>query len=110
MPHNDKMSIEEKRNLFAIRNRMIRIGNNFGNIEICEICNTEEDMKHIYDDDCNQNKEENKLSYEEIYTGNLYQQIDIFRIFMKNLKERENRRMKINPRDPYFICDPLNIV
>ena len=39
MPHNDGLSIEEKRSLFAIRNRIMNLGNNFGKKEICENCN-----------------------------------------------------------------------
>ena len=35
MPYNKKLSIEEKRQLFSIRNRMIDIGNNFGRSEKC---------------------------------------------------------------------------
>ena len=43
MPHNDKLSIQEKQSLFAVRNRMINIGNNFGKMEICEKCKMNED-------------------------------------------------------------------
>ena len=102
MPHNDMINIEEKRKLFSIRNRMIRIGNNFGNVEICEKCKTEENMKHIYD--CTYTiKEENKLAFEKIFTGNLNQQIEVFRSFMQQMNRRENRKTNINPRDPYYL-------
>ena len=38
MPYNKKLSIEEKRQLFSIRNRMLEIGNNFGKGEKCIFC------------------------------------------------------------------------
>ena len=87
---------------------MIRIGNNLGNVE-SEKCKTEENTKHIYD--CTQTiKEENKLAFEKIFTVNLNQQIEVLRSFMKQLNRRENRKTNINPRYPYYLCDPLNIV
>ena len=110
MPHNDMINIEEKRKLFSIRYRMIRIGYNFGNVEICEKCKTEEDMKHIYDCTYTIKKENKLLAFEKIFTGKLNQQIEVFRNFMKQLNRRENRKTNINPRDPYYLCDPLNIV
>ena len=38
MPHIYKLSIEEKRSSFAVRNRMVNNGNKFGKIDICEKC------------------------------------------------------------------------
>ena len=35
MPYNSKLSIEDKRKLFSIRNRMTEIGNIFGQKENC---------------------------------------------------------------------------
>ena len=35
MPHNKYLSIEEKSNLFSIRNRMVKIENDFGRNEKC---------------------------------------------------------------------------
>ena len=48
MPYNKSLNIEEKRNLFSIRNRMADVGNNFGKNENCKMCDTYEDMNHIY--------------------------------------------------------------
>ena len=79
MPYN-KMSIENKQNLFSVRNRMIEIGNNFGKKENCLMCNTNENMSHIYS--CKfWNKRENELPYEKIYNGNLNEQVKVFRKF-----------------------------
>ena len=30
MPQNEKIDIEEKQQLFSVRNRMVEVGNNFG--------------------------------------------------------------------------------
>ena len=50
LPTNTILTIEQKRELFAIRNRMINIEHNFpkkDTLAICE-CGTKEDMHHIY--------------------------------------------------------------
>ena len=46
LPLNDKLKIEEEQRLFAIRNRMIEIPNNFGKSEIC-YCGEQENMLHV---------------------------------------------------------------
>ena len=87
MPHNEKITIEEKQRLFSVRNRMINIGNNFGKNEECMICKQREDMNHIYNYKY-QNKESNKIPFGKIYTGNLNEQIKVFRIFEENFKNK----------------------
>ena len=110
MPHNDKLSIQEKQSLFAVRNRMINIGNNFGKMEICKKCNMNEDMEHIYV--CKYlNEQQNKIPFGKIYTGNLNQQNQILRIFEKNMNERTKMKTKQNhPSDPSLSCDPLTMI
>ena len=103
MPHNKYLNIDEKRNLFSIRNRMIKIENNLGKNEKCVMC----DLNHIYY--CEYlNEEEITIEYEKIFKGNLFEQIRVFRKFEKNLKKRnEEKSKKIKlPCDPF--CDPLN--
>ena len=110
MPHNNHLSTEEKRSLFAVRNRMVNIGYNFGKIEICEKCKENEDMEHIYY--CKYlNKEQNKISFEKIYTGNINEQNRILRIFEKNMNERSKIKTKLQkyPSDPSSSCDPLTM-
>ena len=84
---------------------MIEIGNNFGKNEECMICKQKEDMNHIYNYKY-QKKESNKIPFGKIHTGNLNEQIKVFRIFEENLKKRnqykEKNRHK-SPSDP--ICD-----
>ena len=48
MPYNSKLSIEDKRKLLSIRNRMTEIGNNFGQKENCVSCQKNENMEHVY--------------------------------------------------------------
>ena len=53
MPNREIITIEDKRYIFAIRNRMIQIPTNFPlkneNInENCEICGEKEKMEHLY--------------------------------------------------------------
>ena len=81
MPHNEKISIEEKQWLFSVRNRMIDIGNNFGKNEECIICKQREDMNHIYNYKY-QNKHSNKIPFGKIHTGNLNEQIKVFKILI----------------------------
>ena len=93
MPHNNKISIEEKRKLFSIRNNMIEIGNNFGKNENCMFCKTKEDMNHIYS--CKYlNKKKNEIPYERIFNGSLSEQLKILKIFEQNMKIRNEENYK----------------
>ena len=111
LPYNDKMKIEEKHRLFALKNRMVDIPDNFGKKEVCH-CGENEDMSHIYS--CKYlNEEENVLQYQKLYTGKLSEQIEIFRIFELNMNrrnelkiEREQKNQK--ERDTIFPCDQIN--
>lgn len=81
---NSKLSISSKKMMFAIRNRMINISENFpsnkNKIQIfCQAgCTELETMKHIYfckilnDSDCK------KIPYNKIFNGNLTEKISIF--------------------------------
>ena len=108
MPNNNMLNIEEKQELFSVRNRMVNIGYNYGKKENCVKCNENEDMTHIYI--CKYlNKNTKEISYEKIYEGNIFQQIKVFRIFQENMKIRNEEKINIvkqSPRDP-FVSDPL---
>ena len=75
---------------------MIDIPNNFGK-EITCICGIKENMMHIYiceiwsDNGKLQNK---KISYNNIYNGNIKKQIEVLKTFEQNLEKR-NERMKL---------------
>ena len=51
--------------------------------------------------------------YQKLYTGNLSEQIDIFRIFELNMDRRnelkiESEHIEQNERDTNFPCDQIN--
>ena len=104
-PINQVLSIEQKREMFAIRNRMIDIPNNFsGRKEHSRcICGETEDMIHIFN--CEMLKEgETEVTYQKIFTGKITEQIEVYKIFKQNLEQREILRRKIE-----FPCDPDEI-
>ena len=97
-PINQKLSIEEKCEMFSIRNRMINIPYNFPgkNRENKCLCEKNEDMVHIFNCETYK-KKETKLKYEHIFEGNLEQQIEVFKIFNENMKQRETLLNEIKP-------------
>ena len=120
LPYNDKMDIEEKQRLFAVKNRMVEIPSNFGKSDSICICGTKENMSHIYSCQYLNEKKESQ-PYGNVHNGKLNEQIEIFRRFENNMKERNKikmnlevekvgqiRRFNKHPCDPS--CDPLNFV
>ena len=105
------MSIEQKQRLFAIRNRMVQIPDNFPKSEIktkC-FCGAIEDMKHIYT--CNILNEGISQSekYENIFNGTISQQTKIFHKFEENMEKRKTLKNEMEiPCDPG--CDPLSSI
>ena len=89
LPTNEKLTIEEKRNLFAIRNRMVDICSNFSKSEVkptC-VCGEIETMKHVYICEILNEKTVQSEVYENIYNGNIRKQIEVFRKFEENLNK-----------------------
>ena len=107
LPTNQKLTIDEKRKMFAVKNRMIDIPANFPktNMDKKCVCGKIEDMVHIYNCEVLDNKQTN-LQYEAIFMGNITQQIEVFKRFEENLEKRENIKTENKPPcDP--CCDPL---
>ena len=95
-PFNSNLNIEEKRRLFALRNKMTQISCNYGKKEEKCVCESKEILPHIYS--CIfLNKIEPKIPYEHIYNGNLKMKIEIFR---RNLIKED--------KIPCDLRDPLN--
>ena len=91
-PSNNKLTIDEKRKLFEIRNKMVNIPANFPKYKTAEkcMCGENENMEHLYT--CKYlNKEKSEISYQQIYTTNMNNQIAIFRKTEKVLENREQR-------------------
>ena len=75
LPTNKHLNLEEKRTLFAIRNKMVDIPNNFSNKELKEkcFCGEIEEMEHLYECEILGNNSE--ISYDKIYSNNVKDQI-----------------------------------
>ena len=85
------MSIEQKQKLFAIRNRMVQIPDNFSKSELITkcFCGEIEDMKHIYTCNIlNEGMSQNE-KYENIFNGIIDQQTKIFHKFEENMEKRK---------------------
>ena len=105
---NEQFSITEKRQIFAIRNRMVNIENNFRgkNIRKNCVCGSIEDMKHIYSCKIFNIKDKN-IEYENIYGEDIRTIREVYQIFQKNLEKREQHLKQNNsPRIPGRV-DPL---
>jgi hypothetical protein len=85
-PTNIDLTVEQKWKMFAIRNRIINIEYNFPKKETltnCE-CGTKEDMQHIYNCELmSEHKKNESLPYNNIFNGNVKQQIMVYKIFDK---------------------------
>ena len=104
LPNHEKLSISEQRYIFAIRNRMVHIENNFPN-QLSKspcICGEFENQEHIYS--CtllNQNKV--IIEYDRIFEENVKAQKQIYERFKENLEIRnEKTRKNSHPSDPQW--------
>ena len=108
LPENTMLTIDEKQQLFAVRNRMIEIASNFpkpGGKPSC-LCGAEENMKHIFN--CKMFNEESEESeeYENIFNGSLTQQIKIFNKFQNKMKTLEIKMNEKQTNETNTPCDP----
>ena len=106
---NNKMSITQKQQIFAIRNRMIYTNNNFPNMNIdpyC-ICGNLETNKHLYTCEF-LNSGKRKGPYTYIFSDNISEITHTYEVISKSLKIREqtielfslNNNKRKYPRDP----------
>ena len=114
LPGYENITIEEQRNIFSIRNRMVEINHNFPTTNKKEICwcGEEETMKHI--NICEYKCETYETinpNFEEIFEENIIKQKEVNRIFQKKLQIRSKRTEEIISnailrKDPlYFHCN-----
>ena len=94
MPNPENLSIDDKRSIFEIRNRMVALPNNFSKERTKKLftCGNIENMEHVYL--CtNLNKENAKISYESIFKDDVAKQLEVSKRFKLNF---EQRRKNIN--------------
>ena len=95
LPNSSGLTIGEKQEIFAIRNRMTNIPENFkSKMEVNKcVCGQTEQMAHIYE--CiNLNNKKVTMKYENIYTDNVENLKIVFKRFRKNMEEREKNQTK----------------
>ena len=97
--------------MFAARNRMTEILENFPGKDLDEYCNCgqKETILHIYNCEILRDGKQSNYEYERIFNGKIDEQIEVFIILEKNLDKREILKEKITetPCDPpvirYFV-------
>ena len=109
-PSNSKLSIDQKRRMFGIKNKMLDISTNFPTKypnHKCEYGDLE-NMEHIYQ--CEIFGVLPKIPYVKIYNGSIQEQIEVFNSFEKKMRERDNiMNNTLKPRDPFGIhCSVLD--
>ena len=86
-PGYENITIKDQRNIFAMRNRMVAIKENFKNGKQAEKCpcGLLENMKHIYT--CTFLNKEHKIDikYEEIFKENVQKQLKVSKIFFSKI-------------------------
>ena len=99
---NEKLSIENQRKIFEIRNDMLNIPANFtsekNNTTTC-ICGKKEDTLHLYNCE-NLNNDKPKEEFNQIFGNNLNKMKNIENRFKEIMKKREKFQ-------EILICDPL---
>ena len=104
LPNDYNLTIEDKRQMFSIKNNMINIFSNFPSKKLPKYCRAGceiiESNEHIYT--CEKlNITHTNIEYDQIYNGELNKQIQVYLIMKENMKRRENI---VVPSD---LCDPL---
>ena len=101
LPNNSQLSNDDKKYLFSIRNRMIRINSNFYGQKKTENlcpsgCGKYENMIHIYECQKLSGNTNINIQYEKIFNGTLAEKIQIYKRMKQNIEKRnlyENSKM-----------------
>jgi hypothetical protein len=118
LPSCEKITIEEQRNIFSIRNRMVAIPSNFPKNkkeEIC-VCQKIENMKHIYQCEFwNKENEKEKPIFESIFGDDISELVKVNKQFQINYNRREKYTLEVEMKSeeqlqPHVIqiSDPLS--
>ena len=114
LPTEERITIVDQKNIFVIRNRMIRIQSNFKTNRKAETCacGLSENMEHIYN--CERLETEQtciRTPFKEIFENDIKKQVEISKNFFKKLENREKLINEANQNidTPHVIhfCDPL---
>ena len=98
------MNIEQQREMFSIRNKMVNIPANFSSKDETKcICGEKEDLSHIYECIKLNNKKQQFIPYEKIHNGNLLEQISVYKKVSENLKTREKQCHPCGLSDQLFV-------
>ena len=102
-PFNNQLTIEQKQEMFSIKNRMYDIPENFpkGDKKYTCVCGESENIEHIYNCEILSKEKQEKISYENNYNGDMNQQIKVYQLVRQNLEERKLLNNQMN-----FPCDP----
>ena len=90
LPNSSELTISEKQEIFAMRNRMTNIPANFSSMKETMkcVCGLTEQMAHIYE--CIYlNKEKITTQYENIFKENVENMKIILKRFKQNMEKRE---------------------
>ena len=96
MPNFENISIEERRNIFEIRNRMVSIPINFPNRKDDTTCwcGAIEETRHIYD--CKYwSDQSEQIEFNMIYTNDMPKLVKVFKQFKVRYKRREEFKNNI---------------
>ena len=105
LPDNSELNVEQKCEMFAVKNGMTKIPYNFSsNCQTKCVCGELEDNLHIYECELYNVEQHETIPFMKIYNGNLSQQNEVFKQFMKNMDTREKMRTTSDPCDR---SDPL---
>ena len=91
-PYNYHLNIEQQREMFSVRNKMVNIPANFSSASETKcICGEKEELSHIYECKILSDNKQQQIEYSKIYNGNLKEQVTVYRRVSENLKNRENK-------------------
>ena len=98
-PFNNTLTIEQKREMFSIRNKMVKIPANFSsNCEEKCVCGEKEEMQHIYECKKFCDNEVPTIPYTKIYNGNLKEQITVYKKFSKKYEDKRAEERTMSPK------------
>ena len=112
LPSTSSLTIEEKQEMFSMKNKVIKIPANFPKnkkIQSKCSCGELENMEHVYKCELfnDGNNDEEKLEYGKIYSGNISEQIKVFRNMKECVEKRsEFENMKSDNKEEELPCDP----